>query len=221
MRVASFLGNQAASTSRMLVLLARDIEAAEDVTGWTNVRRRLTDPDTADPALLQLELGGRALGKGFQVSFEPPGRKSHRADLRLQIGSTTVNVECTSIRAFPEASDEANRISWTICPFIKLGDLGLHVGGTATGPFTEEELQQLAAHASTFYELSSQASFGSQASSYGPRQQTIRAPKPSSMPMEEGFSSPSGSTMTLSRVSSRPLTANRAVDSSFQMIRRC
>jgi hypothetical protein len=150
-RVASFLLNQAAWTSTMLVMLARDIQSARGAPGWQTVRRRLMDPATADPALLQLELGARALERGLELYFEPPGRKAQRADLRLQSDSTVMNVECTSIQAFPEASDEAGRISHTICPAVHVLDLGLYVGGTVTGPFTHEDLEDVAAQASEFY----------------------------------------------------------------------
>src|ERR1700694_4791475 len=113
-RVASFLGNRAAWTSKMLVMLAADILSVRETMGWQSVRRRLTDPATADPALLQLELGARALQRGLELSFEPPGQKARRADLRLRNGFAIMNVECTSIQAFPDASDEAGRISHTI-----------------------------------------------------------------------------------------------------------
>ncbi len=150
-RVASFLGNRAAWTSSWLVLLARDIEAARGASGWQTVHRRLMDPATADPALLQLELGARALERSLQISFEPPGRKAQRADLRLESGSSVMNVECTSIQAFPHASDRAGQVSHTICPAVHILDLGLYVGGTVTGPFTDEELQDVAAQAAHFY----------------------------------------------------------------------
>ena len=98
---------------------ARDIEAAKAAPGWHVVRRGLMEPKSADPALLQLELGARALRHGLQISFEPPGRKSRRADLRIQSDTAALNVECTSIQAFPDASDEASRVSWTLCPMIR------------------------------------------------------------------------------------------------------
>ncbi len=156
-RAASFIGNNAAWTSKMIVVLARDIEAAKAAPGWPVVRRGLMEPNSADPALLQVELGARALSRGLQISFEPPGRKSRRADLRIQGETAAVNVECTSIQAFPDASDEASRVSWALCPMIRIGDLGLHVGGWATGPFDDDELTDLAAQAMEFYESCSSA----------------------------------------------------------------
>src|ERR1700694_1413490 len=156
-RAASVIGNNAAWTAKMLIVLARDIEAAKAAPGWHVVRRGLMEPNSADPALLQLELGARALRHGLQISFEPPGRKSRRADLHIQSDTAALNVECTSIQAFPDASDEASRVSWTLCPMIRIGDLGLHVGGWATRPFDDDELTELAVQAMEFYERCSRA----------------------------------------------------------------
>src|SRR5205823_4395423 len=150
-RLAEFLTNGAAWTSKMLVMVARDIRAMREAMGWPTVRRRLMDPATADPALLQLELGARAYQRGLLVSFEPPGHKEQRADLRLQSDSVFMNVECTSIQAFPDASDEAGRISHTICPVLHVMELGIQVGGTITGPFSDDELRDAAAQAAEFY----------------------------------------------------------------------
>jgi hypothetical protein len=62
-----------------------------------------------------------------------------------------MNVECTSIQALPQASYQAEKISQTICPVFGTLDLNLHVGGRVTGPFTDEELQEIASQAAEFY----------------------------------------------------------------------
>jgi hypothetical protein len=150
-RLAEFLWNHVPWTCMMVVLFAQDLAATKHLTGWDDVRRRLLDPKSADPALLQMELGARALERDLQPSFEPPGQKARRADLRLQRGVTVMNVECTSIQALPEAADDAERVSEAIYPRFGISNLNLQIGGRVTGPFTDEELQQIAAKASEFY----------------------------------------------------------------------
>jgi hypothetical protein len=153
-RVASFLGNSAPWTAAMLVVLARDVERARNAPGWEYVRRDLGKLLDADPALLALETGVRALDAGMRISFAPTARKSKRADVLISEAGgdrASVHVECTSIRAFPEASDVAAHTSSRIVPFIRLLDDGLQVGGALTRPVTEAELQELVALASDFY----------------------------------------------------------------------
>ena len=82
-RLAEFLWNHVPWTCMMVVLFAHDLAATKHLTGWDDVRRRLLDPKSADPALLQMELGSRAIERDLQPSFEPPGQKARRADLRL------------------------------------------------------------------------------------------------------------------------------------------
>jgi hypothetical protein len=147
--LTEFFWNHVPWTCMMLVLFARALEATKLLTGWPDVRRRLMDPKTADPALLQLLLGARALERNIQPSFEPPGQKARKADLRLELGTTVMNVECTSIAALPDAANEAERISHTIYPPFAM--LDLHVGGKVIGPFSDEELQDVAAQAQEFF----------------------------------------------------------------------
>ncbi len=154
-RIASFLGNRAAWTAKMLVVLAHDIEAASTVAGWQRVRRRLQSPLDADPALLELEAGVRAINCELRVSFEPTAQGAKRADLLirgLERGSPHLYAECTSIQAFPESSADARRTSAKLHPALRLLDTGLQAGGSLTRPVSQAELEELATLTTTFYE---------------------------------------------------------------------
>jgi len=153
-RIASFLGNQASWTAKMLVVLAHSMETAAHAQGWHRVRRRLQKPLEADPALLELEAGVRAISRGLQVTFEPSGRGAKKADLLIREKakvSPPLYAECTSIRAFPQSSDIAGRTSSILFPALRLLDMGLQAGGSLTRPVTEAELQELAILTSEFY----------------------------------------------------------------------
>ena len=153
-RIASFLGNQASWTAKMLVVLAHDMETAAPAQGWHRVRRRLQKPLEADPALLELESGVRAIRRGLQVTFEPSGRGAKKADLLIREkakGSPPLYAECTSIRAFPQSSDIAGRTSSILFPALHLLDMGLQAGGSLTRPVNEAELEELVILTSEFY----------------------------------------------------------------------
>jgi len=153
-RIASFLGNQAAWTAKMLVVLADDIEAGATVPGWQRVRRRLQTPLEADPAILELEAGVRAINSGLRVSFEPTARGAKRADLLIrgnERDSPHLYAECTSIQAFPQSSTDARRTSARLHPALQLLDMGLQVGGSLTRPVSEAELEELGTLTTAFY----------------------------------------------------------------------